>query len=417
VPHDAPSAEFGDLLRELAPQVLGSLVRRYGQFDLCEDATQEALLAAATQWPAEGQPANPRGWLMTVAARRLIDEIRSEHARRQREDVAYLATPQSELVGAAADAARPGDRDDSLALLFGCCHPSLSVPSQIALTLRAAGGLTTVQIAAAFLVPEATMAQRISRAKQTIKASGVPFAIPAGPERAERLSAVLQVLYLIFNEGYTATAGEELTAPHLSDEAIRLTRWLSRLLPDDAEVTGLLALMLLTDARRAARTTARGELVQLADQDRSLWDAGKIAEGVALISAVLPRGEVGPYQLQAAIAAVHDEAESIAATDWPQVLALYGLLVKVAPNPVTTLNRAVALAEVQGPAAGLAELVALEADPRIAGSHRLLAARAHMLEQIGETAAAAQCYREAARRATSRPERVSLAKQAARLSG
>jgi len=420
VPHDAPghdARDVGDLLRELAPQVLGSLVRRYGQFDLCEDATQEALLAAATQWPAEGQPANPRGWLITVAARRLIDEIRSEHARRQREDVAYLATPQSELVGAAADAYRPGDRDDSLALLFGCCHPSLSAPSQIALTLRAVGGLTTAQISAAFLVPEATMAQRISRAKQTIRGSGMPFAVPAGPDRSERLGAVLHVLYLIFNEGYTATAGEKLTTPRLSDEAIRLTRWLSGLLPDDAEVTGLLALMLLTDARRAARTSAHGELVQLTDQDRSLWDEPKIAEGVALISGVLPRGEVGPYQLQAAIAAVHDEAVSMAATDWPQVLALYDLLVKVAPNPVASLNRAVALAEVQGPVAGLAELEALEADPRIAGSHRLLAARAHMLEQAGETAAAAECYREAARRTTSRPERVNLVKQAAKLGG
>jgi len=415
VPHGATGQDIGDLLRELAPQVLGSLVRRYGQFDLCEDATQEALLAAATQWPAEGQPANPRGWLVTVAARRLIDEIRSERAMRRREDVAYLATPQSELMAAAADADRPGDRDDSLALLFGCCHPSLSAPSQIALTLRAVGGLTTAQIAAAFLVPEATMAQRISRAKQTIKGSGVPFVVPAGADRSERLSAVLHVLYLIFNEGYTATAGEKLTAPHLSGEAIRLTRWLGRLLPDDAEVTGLLALMLLTDARRAARTTAEGELVQLADQDRSLWDAGKIAEGVALISAVLPRGEVGPYQLQAAIAAVHDEAESMAATDWTQILALYDLLVKVAPNPVATLNRAVALAEVHGPAAGLAELATLEANPRIAGSHRLLAARAHMLEETGDTAAAAGYYREAARRATSRPERVNLAKLAARL--
>jgi len=423
VRHGGPgedSREAGDvevLLRELAPQVLVSLVRRYGQFDLCEDATQEALLAAATQWPAEGRPANPRGWLITVASRRLIDEIRSQHARRQREDVAHFATPQSELVGAAADADRPAERDDSLALLFGCCHPSLSVPSQIALTLRAVGGLTTAQIAAAFLVPEGTMAQRISRAKQTIKASGVPFAIPVGPERAERLNAVLHVLYLIFNEGYTSTSGENLTAPHLSDEAIRLTRWLSRMLPDDTEVTGLLALMRLTDARRPARATGQGELVLLADQDRSLWDDRKIAEGVSLISTVLPRGEVGPYQLQAAIAAVHDEAESMAATDWRQILALYDLLATVAPNPVTTLNRAVAVAEVRGSAAGLAELAALEDDPRIAGSHRLLAARAHMLEQAGETAAAAGCYREAARRATSRPERVHLAKEAARLTG
>jgi RNA polymerase sigma factor (sigma-70 family) len=405
-----------DLLRELAPQVLSALVRRYGQFDACEDATQEALIAAATQWPSQGQPANPRGWLITVASRRLIDEVRSDHARRQREDAAFLATPQSELAGAAADADRPGDADDSLALLFGCCHPSLSAPSQIALTLRAVGGLTTAQIAAAFLVPEATMAQRISRAKQTIRTSGVPFAAPAGPERAERLIAVLHVLYLIFNEGYTVTAGDRLTAPALSDEAIRLTRWLGRLLPEDPEVTGLLALMLLTDARRAARTSERGQLVPLADQDRARWDAGKIAEGVALISGVLPRGEVGPYQLQAAIAAVHDEAASMAQTDWPQILGLYDLLLVVAPNPVTALNRAVAVAEVRGPAEGLAELATLESDQRLAGGHRLLAARAHMLEQAGDLTGAAACYLEAARRATSRPERVHLAMRAARLS-
>ncbi len=410
-----PADAVGDLLRELAPQVLGALVRRYGQFDRCEDAIQEALLAAAVQWPAEGRPSNPRGWLMTVASRRLIDEMRSEHSRRQREDLAYVATPQSELVGAAADTERAADRDDSLALLFGCCHPSLSPPSQIALTLRAVGGLTTAQIAAAFLVPEATMAQRISRAKQTIRTSGVPFAVPAGPERAKRLSAVLHVLYLIFNEGYSATAGEQLTAPALTGEAIRLTRWLRRLLSDDCEVTGLLALMLLTEARRQARTSPDGMLVPLAEQDRSRWDSGRIAEGVALISDVLPRGEVGPYQIQAAIAAVHDEAESVAETDWPQILGLYDLLMQVAPNPVTALNRAVAIAEVHGPAAGLSALAALESDQRMSGHHRLLAARAHMLEQAGELAAAAGAYREAARRALSLPERVHLAGRAARL--
>jgi RNA polymerase sigma factor (sigma-70 family) len=404
-----------DLLRELAPQVLGALVRRYQRFDVCEDATQEALLAAALQWPADGTPANPRGWLITVASRRLIDELRSEQSRRQREDLAWMSAPQAALAGPPADAEPRSGADDSLALLFGCCHPALSPPSQIALTLRAVGGLTTAQIAAAFLVPEATMAQRISRAKQTIKASGVPFGMPDGPERAGRLSAVLHVLYLVFNEGYAATAGEQLTAPVLSDEAIRLTRWLSRLLPGDPEVTGLLALMLLTDARRAARTKPDGTLVPLAEQDRARWDRDRIAEGVDLISAALPRGEVGPYQLQAAIAAVHDEAPSIDATDWPQILALYDLLVKVAPNPVTALNRAVAVAEVRGPAAGLAELAALETNQRMKEHHRLLAVRAHLLELSGDQAGAAASYREAARRATSRPERQHLASQAARL--
>jgi RNA polymerase sigma factor (sigma-70 family) len=298
------AAEY--LLRDLAPQVLGALVRRYGQFDVCEDATQEALLAAALQWPADGTPANPRGWLITVASRRLIDELRSEHSRRVREDLAWMSTPQAALLGP-ADAEPVTSSDDSLALLFGCCHPSLSPPSQVALTLRAVGGLTTAQIAAAFLVPEATMAQRVSRAKQTIKASAEKFGIPAGPARAERLSAVLHVLYLIFNEGYTATAGDELTAPALSDEAIRLTRWLSRLLPDDAEVIGRLALMLLTDARRAARTGPDHELIPLDEQDRTRWNRQSIAEGVALVSAALSKGLVGEYQLQAAIAAVHDE--------------------------------------------------------------------------------------------------------------
>jgi RNA polymerase sigma factor (sigma-70 family) len=405
-----------DLLRELAPQVLGALVRRYRQFDICEDAVQEALLAAAVQWPEQGTPASPRGWLVTVASRRLIDELRSEHSRRQREDLAAIATPQSELLAPAADADDAADRDDSLALLFGCCHPSLSAPSQIALTLRAVGGLTTAQIAAAFMVPEATMAQRISRAKQTIRSSGVPFAVPGGPERTGRLSAVLHVLYLIFNEGYVATAGERLTAPALSNEAIRLTRWLARLLPGDSEVAGLLALMLLTDARRPARVGSGGALVPLAEQDRGRWDAAKIAEGTGLISGVLPRGEVGSYQLQAAIAAVHDEAPDMGSTDWPQILGLYDLLMSIAPNPVAALNRAVALAEVRGPMAGLDELAVLESDQRLKDSHRLLAARAHMLEQSGDRAGAARCYREAASRATSRPERRHLAARAAELS-
>ena len=403
-----------DLLRELAPQVLAALVRRYGQFHLCEDASQEALLAAALQWPSGGRPENPRGWLITVASRRLMDQVRSEQSRRTREELIAIATPPSELLGPPADA-EPADSDDSLALLFGCCHPDLSSPSQIALTLRAVGGLSTAQIAAAFGVPEATMAQRISRAKQTISDTGFDFSLPAGAERTERLRAVLHVLYLVFNEGYTATDGDALTVPALAREAIRLARWLHRLLPDDGEVTGLLALMLLTDARRPARTRPDGSLVPLTEQDRQTWDQAQIAEGIALISAALPRGEVGPYQLQAAIAAVHDEAKTMADTDWPQILGLYELLERTAPNPFTALNRAVAVAMVHGPDAGLEVIATLAADKRMAQHHRLLAARAHMHELAGDTDAAAAGYLDAARRATSLPERRYLALQATRL--
>jgi RNA polymerase sigma factor (sigma-70 family) len=407
-----PSDE--DLMRELAPQVLAALVRRYGQFDAAEDATQEALIQAATHWPADGTPDNPRGWLITVASRRLLDQMRSEHSRRQREEAVHVATPQSELLGRPADADPVRDRDDSLRLLFLCCHPALSPPSQIALTLRALGGLTTAQIAAAFLVPEATMAQRISRAKQTIKASGDPFAQPE--DRAQRLRAVLHVLYLIFNEGYTASTGPDLTAPHLSDEAIRLTRWLRRLVPDDDEVTGLLALMLLTDARRAARTAADGSLIPLAEQDRARWDGDRIAEGVALVTGALASGPIGPYQLQAAIAAVHDEAARMADTDWPQVLALYGLLEAWAPGPMVTLNRAIAVAMVHGPAAGLDLLAALAEDPRLARHHRLLATRAHLREMAGDRTGAATDYAEAAKRTLSTPERRYLSGKAAEFS-
>jgi RNA polymerase sigma factor (sigma-70 family) len=413
----ADPADVENLLRELAPQVLGALVRRYGQFHLCEDASQEALLAAALQWPAEGCPENPRGWLITVASRRLMDQVRGEQSRRHREDLIAVATPPAELLGAPADA-EPLDRDDSLALLFGCCHPQLSAPSQIALTLRAVGGLSTAQIAAAFGVPEATMAQRISRAKQTIREFGlVMLALPGGTERDERLGAVLHVLYLVFNEGYTATDGDELTVPVLSEEAIRLTRWLHRLLPDDGEVAGLLALMLLTDARRAARTQPDGSLVPLAEQDRGKWDRERIEEGIALISAALPGGQVGPYQLQAAIAAVHDEAATMADTDWPQVLALYELLELTGTNPFTTLSRSVAVAMVHGPAAGLAVLSELATDRRMARHHRLLATRAHLEELAGDRRAAASDYLRAARLATSLPERRYLAVRAARVTG
>jgi RNA polymerase sigma factor (sigma-70 family) len=406
---DGARRRVEDLLRELAPQVLGTLISRYGQFDACEDAIQEALLKAVQRWPEDGIPQSPRGWLLTVATRVLIDESRSDSARRRREDAIFAATPQSELLARPADSITDtsetaADREDSLKLLFLCCHPSLSAPSQIALTLRAVGGLTTAQIATAFLVPEATMAQRISRAKAMIKSSGIRLEMPPGEAR-ERLGAVRHVLYLIFNEGYTASSGEDLTAPSLSDEAIRLTRLLRRLLPEDGETAGLLALMLLTDARRPARTQPDGALVPLAEQDRTRWTQASIAEGVALISEVLPRGAVGPYQLQAAIAAVHDEARTMDDTDWPQILGLYNLLEKAAPNPMTTLNRAIAVAMVHGPQAGLEVVASLESDSQLARNHRLLATRAHLRELAGDHDGAKSDYLDAARRTASIPER------------
>ncbi|MFF0866207.1 RNA polymerase sigma factor [Nonomuraea sp. NPDC003560] len=403
------------LLRELAPQVLGVLVRRYEQFDACEDAVQEALLDAAVQWPDQGVPDNPRAWLITVASRRVIDHFRSESARRRREESAAAAVPADEFVEPAPGEERTPSGDDTLTLLFLCCHPSLSEPSQLALTLRAVGGLTTAQIAAAFLVPEATMAQRISRAKQRIRSTGVPFGPPPEPERAERLRVVLHVLYLIFNEGYTATSGPDLQRPELTGEAIRLARLVHRLLPGDGEVAGLLALMLLTEARRAARTGPGGSLVPLTEQDRSSWDRRLIEEGVELVSKALATSALGPYQLQAAIAAVHDEAPTAAETDWPQILALYGVLAGLEDNPVVRLNQAVAAAMVHGPRAGLDLLDGLAADDRLAGHHRLAAVRAHLLEMEGDAEGAALAFREAARRTLSLPEQRYLEGKAARL--
>jgi len=407
-------AEVEGLLRRLAPQALGAVVRRYGHFDTAEDAVQEALLAAAVQWPKDGVPDNPRAWLITVASRRLTDLLRSEQARRRREDaVARWALP-GQWMAPAAD--RPvAEADDTLILLLMCCHPALSPASQIALTLRAVGGLTTAEIARAFLVPEATMTRRISRAKQRIKDSGVPFGLPPASERAERLGAVLHVLYLVFNEGYATTSGPSLHRVELSAEAIRLARLVHRLLPENGEVTGLLALMLLTDARRPARTGPDGELVPMAEQDRSRWNAAQIAEGVALLTDALPRGPTGPYQLQAAIAAVHDEAPSAEATDWPQILVLYELLLRVSDNPVVALNHAVAVAMVRGPRVGLDLLRTLEGDERIAGDHRLQAVRAHLLELAGDGAAARDAYQAAARRTTSLPQQRYLNARAARL--
>jgi RNA polymerase sigma factor (sigma-70 family) len=405
------------LLRELAPQVLGALARRHRDFGACEDAVQEALLAAAVQWPAQGVPDSPRAWLLTVATRRLTDQWRSESARRARETTAAEMAPAAELVAPAADEPLAQAGDDTLALLLLCCHPALSAASQVALTLRAVGGLTTTQIASAFLVPEATMAQRISRAKQSIRAAGATFELPPEPERAERLRVVLHVLYLVFNEGYTATSGPELLRTDLTAEAIRLTRILHRLLPADGEVAGLLALMLLTDARRAARTRPGGELVPLADQDRSLWNRDAIAEGVDLVTGALARGPVGLYQVQAAIAAVHDEARSAEETDWRQILALYEVLERIAPNPMVTLNRAVALAEVRGPRAGLELLATLDGDERIARHHRLASVRAHLLEKAGDERAAREAFELAARRTTSLPEQRYLQARVARLGG
>jgi RNA polymerase sigma factor (sigma-70 family) len=397
-----------DLLRELAPQVLGVLMRRYAGLDSCEDAVQEALLDAATQWPAAGLPDNPRAWLLTVATRRLTDISRSESARRQREDAVFLATPPAVLAGAdawlAEEAAGSRDSDDTLTLLFLCCHPALTPSSQVALTLRAVGGLSTAEIARAFVVPEATMGQRISRAKQQIRAAGARFAPPAAADRGQRLRAVQQVLYLIFNEGYVASAGEVLQRTDLSAEGIRLARLLRRLLPDDAETAGLLALMLLTDARRAARVTPDGALVPLAEQDRSRWDRPLIAEGAALIARTLATtSALGPYQIQAAIAAVHGEAASVADTDWAEILALYDLLAQVSPGPMVSLGRAVAVAMVHGPAAGLAATDEL-AGP-LARHHRFHAVRAHLLEMAGDSAAAAAAYQVAARYATNTAEK------------
>ncbi|WOX26414.1 RNA polymerase sigma factor [Streptomyces solicathayae] len=396
---------LGDLLRELTPQVLGTLVRRYGRFEGCEDAVQEAVLAATVQWPVEGRPDNPRGWLVTVAARRLIDEMRSEHARRERE-----AATAAEVVPEDVP-----DHDDTLVLLFLCCHPSLTAASQTALTLRAVGGLTTAEIARAFLVPEGTMAVRISRAKARIKAAGSTFALPDGAEREERLQVVLHVLYLIFNEGYTASSGNALHRPDLAREAIRLTRTVHAQLPEDGEVAGLLALMLLTDARRRTRTTPAGDLVPLDEQDRTRWDRELIAEGMGLVKAALAGPALGPYQLQAAIAATHADAAKAEETDWAQVHALYLILERVAPNPMVTLNRAIALAETEGPAAGLALLATLDGDERMAGHHRLRSVRAHLLEKNGDTAGAYEQYRLAAKATASLAEQRYLESRARRV--
>ena len=404
------------LLRDLAPQVLAVLARRHGDFAAAEDAVQEALIAAAAQWPVAGVPTNPRGWLYQVALRRMHDALRSELARRRREDEVAAERAADEAFVVPRDDEVGAEEDDTLLLLFMCCHPALSSASAIALTLRAVGGLTTGEIASAFLVPEATMGQRISRAKQSIRSSDVPLRMPTDAERAERLASVLHVLYLIFNEGYATSAGDALQRADLANEAIRLTRAVHALLPHDAEVTGLLALMLLTDARRAARSGPSGELIPLDEQDRSRWDRAQIDEGIALVRDALGRGAVGPYQLQAAIAAVHDEAARVEDTDWAQILVLYGLLRRMSDNPMVALNEAIAAAMVHGPARGLELLGALDGDERIAKHYRLDVVRAHLYERAGEDARALAHYRAAAERTASAPERDYLLLRAARVS-
>ena len=405
---------FEDLLRPLAPQVLGALVRRYGHFDAAEDAVQEALIAAATQWPSEGIPANPKGWLVTVASRRLTDLLRSEQARRRREDAVAEQVLSADRLALGAEAATD-DTDDTLILLFMCAHPSISQASQIALTLRALGGLTTAEVARALLVPEGTVTRRISRAKLTIKESGIGFRLPSKADRADRLAVVLHVLYIIFNEGYVTTEGVSLQRPDLAAEAIRLARMVHGLLPDDPEVAGLLALMLLTDARREARTGPGGELVPMDEQDRSRWDREEIAAGIELAEGALDRGVAGPYLLQAAIAAVHDRSSSAGTTDWARIERLYDQLALISDNPIVALNRVVAVAMAHGAVAGLELLATLEADTRIAADHRFYSVRAHLLEMLGRIEAAREAYEAAATRTGNLAQQRYLRARAARI--
>ncbi|AWB96342.1 RNA polymerase subunit sigma-24 [Agromyces badenianii] len=407
-----PESDAVRALRAAAPSALAVLVRRYGDFAACEDAVQEALIAAAAQWPRDGVPDSPRAWLVRVASRRYIDEVRADVARRRRESRAVELEPEPAPVAAV---------DDTLTLFLLCCHPALSRPAQLVLTLRAVGGLSTAEISRALLLPEATVAQRISRAKARIRASGEGFRMPQPTELDGRLAALRQVLYLIFTEGHTASSGDELARVDLSAEAIRLTRQLQASDPDaSGETTGLLALMLLTDARRAARSDGAGGLVPLDEQDRARWDRGMIDEGVALITEVLDHAPIGPYQLQAAIAAVHDEAPSSVDTDWIEILGLYELLDRLAPGPMVALGRIVALAMVEGPQAGLAALEASESAAGAAGAalaehHRTWAVRAHLLERSGAADAASLAFAEAARRTLNGPEQRYLASKAERL--
>jgi RNA polymerase sigma factor (sigma-70 family) len=405
---------FEPILRELAPQVLSAVVRRFRDFAAAEDAVQDALIAAAAQWPRDGLPDNPPGWLITVAIRRMTDHIRSEAARQKREaDAVEMAGGQWSTT--AEDHLANPEQDDTLVLLYMCCHPALPASSAVALTLRAVGGLTTMEIANAFLVPESTMAQRISRAKQKVKAAGARFEMPGDNERAERLALVLKVIYLIFNEGYTSSTGDVLTRADLAREAIRLGRVVHAMLPGDSEAAGLLALMLLTDARRAARTDPNGELIPLDEQNRALWNHAEIAEGAAIISASFSRGPIGPYQIQAAIASLHGEAACVNDTDWPQIALLYRAMMAIEDNPMVALNHAIAAAMVHGPAHGLELLKSLDDDDRIGGHYRLDAVRGHLFERAGDRASAIEAYLSAAAKTTNTPERNYLLMKAAKL--
>lgn len=400
------------LLKDLAPVVLGALVRRFRDLQACEDAVQEAMIAASTQWPRSGMPDEPRAWLIHVANRRITDSVRSETQRRLREEIVVSMIPAEEQLALAADDDLAIERDDSLELLFHCCQPSLSTASAVALTLRAVGGLTTAEIARAFLVPEATMAQRLSRARQTVKDAGLVSSELSEAQRRERLSAVMRVIYLIFSEGYSATSGTSVVRADLSSEAIRLGRMLRRSMPGEPEVMGLLALMLLTDARRDARTGEHGALIPLDEQDRSKWNRSQILEGTTLIESAFSQRAVGPYQLQAAIASLHDEAESTKKTDWQQIVALYAVLMKLDASPMVALNHAIAVAMVEGPDAGLHLLTTLGASDH----YRIIAARGHLLQRRGDNAAAATAFRRAAQLTASIAERNFLLLRAAQLS-
>jgi RNA polymerase sigma-70 factor (ECF subfamily) len=403
------------VFREERGRLLASLVRQFGDLDLAEEVASDAVATALERWPVDGVPARPGAWLLTTARRKAVDRLRRDKAY-----AARLAVLQADVdrgghaVGPADDEDVP---DERLRLFFTCCHPALPLDAQVALTLRCLAGLSTPEVARAFLVPAATMAQRIVRAKRKIKGARIPFRVPEGDELLARLPGVLRIVYAIFTEGYAASGGPELVRADLADEAIRLARILHRLLPGEREVAGLLALLLLVDARREARTGPDGQLVLLDEQDRSRWDRESIEEGRRLVVAALQGGRPGPYVLQAAIAAVHDEAADVATTDWPQVVALYDVLADVAPSPVVALNRAVAVAMRDGPAAGLELLDALAADERLRGYHLLPAARADLLRRLGRRAAAAAAYREALSLVGNEPERAYLTRRLAEVQG